>query len=156
MKIKCVAIGKTSGSYAIQQVQTYVKRIERYLSFELIELKEIKHNKNKPEDALILEEKRILTHIQDRDTLILFDEKGQHLDSKSFAQFITKQMMEQRGILVFCLGGAYGFSESLRKRAKGLVSLSAMTFPHQLARVIALEQLYRACTIINRHPYHHS
>ena len=87
--------------------------------------------------------------------MILFDEKGKQMDSKAFAQFISKQTMLESGSLVFCLRGAYGFSESLRKRAKGMVSLSPMTFPHQLARVIALEQLYRAYTIINHHPYHH-
>ncbi|MED5362558.1 MAG: 23S rRNA (pseudouridine(1915)-N(3))-methyltransferase RlmH, partial [Bacteroidota bacterium] len=84
-----------------------------------------------------------------------FDEKGKQMDSKTFSQFISKQTMLKSGTLVFCLGGAYGFSESLRKRAKRMVSLSPMTFPHQLARVIALEQLYRAYTIINHHPYHH-
>ena len=115
----------------------------------------IKHNKHNRENALFTEEKSIVKHVSSRDALILFDEKGKQMDSKAFAQFISKQTMLQSGTLVFCLGGAYGFSESLRKRAKGMVSLSSMTFPHQLARVIALEQLYRACTIINHHPYHH-
>ena len=155
MKIKCVAIGKTVGSYGLEEVQTYVKRIQHFMPFKFIELKEIKHNKHNRENALLTEEKSIVKHVSSRDALILFDEKGKQMDSKSFAQFISKQTMIQSGTLVFCLGGAYGFSESLRKRAKGMVSLSPMTFPHQLARVIALEQLYRACTIINHHPYHH-
>ncbi len=155
MKIKCVAIGKTVGLYAIEEVQTYVKRIQHFMPFEFIELKEIKHNKHNRENALLTEEKSILKHVSSRDALILFDEKGKQMDSKAFAQFISKQTMLKRGTLVFCLGGAYGFSESLRKRAKRMVSLSPMTFTHQLARVIALEQLYRAYTIINHHPYHH-
>ena len=155
MKIKCVAIGKTVGLYAIEEVQTYVKRIQHFMPFEFIELKEIKHNKHNRENALLTEEKSILKHVRSRDALILFDEKGKQMDSKAFAQFISKQTMLKRGTLVFCLGGAYGFSESLRKRAKRMVSLSPMTFTHQLARVIALEQLYRAYTIINHHPYHH-
>ena len=155
MKIKCVAIGKTVGSYGLEEVQTYVKRIQHFMPFEFIELKEIKHNKHNLENALLTEEKSIVKHVSSRDGLILFDEKGKQMDSKAFAQFISKQTMLQSGALVFCLGGAYGFSESLLKCAKGMVSLSPMTFPHQLARVIALEQLYRACTIINHHPYHH-
>ena len=154
MKIKCVAIGKTVGSYGIEEVKTYEKRIQYFMPFEFIELKEFKHNKHNRENALFSEEKSILKHVGSRDALILFDEKGKQMDSKTFAQFISKQTLESR-TLVFCLGGAYGFSESLRKRAKGLVSLSPMTFPHKLARVIAIEQLYRACTIINHHPYHH-
>ena len=155
MKIKCVVIGKTVGTYGLEEVQTYVKRIQHFMPFEFIELKEIKHNKHNLENALLTEEKSIVKHVSSRDGLILFDEKGKQMDSKAFAQFISKQTMLQSGTLVFCLGGAYGFSESLRKRAKGMVSLSPMTFPHQLARVIALEQLYRAYTIINHHPYHH-
>ena len=155
MKIKYVAIGKTVGSYGLEEVQTYVKRIQHFIPFEFIELKEIKHNKHNRENALLAEEISILKHVSNRDALILFDEKGKQMDSKAFAQFISKQTMLESGSLVFCLGGAYGFSESIRKRAKGMVSLSTMTFPHQLARVIALEQLYRAYTIINHHPYHH-
>ena len=155
MKIKCVAIGKTVGSYVIEEVQTYVKRIQHFIPFEFIELKEIKHNKHNRQNALLAEEISILKHVRSRDALILFDEKGKQMDSKAFAQFISKQTMLESGSLVFCLGGAFGFSESMRKRAKEMVSLSTMTFPHQLARVIALEQLYRAYTIINHHPYHH-
>ena len=155
MKIKYVAIGKTVGPYGLEEVQTYVKRIQHFIPFEFIELKEIKYNKHNRENALLAEEISILKHVRGRDALILFDEKGKQMDSKVFAQFISKQTMLESGTLVFCLGGAYGFSESLRKRAKRMVSLSPMTFPHQLARVIALEQLYRAYTIINHHPYHH-
>ncbi|MEC7617446.1 MAG: 23S rRNA (pseudouridine(1915)-N(3))-methyltransferase RlmH, partial [Bacteroidota bacterium] len=143
------------GSYGLEEVQTYVKRIQHFIPFEFIELREIKHNKDNRENALLAEEISILKHVRSRDALILFDEKGKQMDSKAFAQFISKQTMLESGSLVFCLGGAYGFSESMRKRAKGMVSLSTMTFPHQLARVIALEQLYRAYTIINHHPYHH-
>ena len=105
--------------------------------------------------ALQAEEELIMKHVGDRDALILFDEKGKQMDSKAFAQFIDKYSMTHGGTLVFCLGGAYGFSDSLRKRANGMVSFSPMTFPHQLARVVALEQVYRACTINNNHPYHH-
>ena len=155
MKIKCVGIGKTVGAYGLEQVQTYVKRIQRFIPFEWVELKEVKHHKNNPTTALQAEEELILKHVGNRDALILFDEKGKQMDSKAFAQFIDKHSMTHVGTLVFCLGGAYGFSDSLRKRANGMVSLSPMTFPHQLARMIALEQLYRACTINNHHPYHH-
>jgi len=155
MKMKCVGIGKTVGAYSLEQVQTYVQRTQRFIHFEWVELKEFKHHKHNPATALKAEEELILKHVGDRDALILFDEKGKQMDSKTFAQFIDKQSMTHGGSLVFCLGGAYGFSDSLRKRADGMVSLSPMTFPHQLARVVALEQLYRACTINNHHPYHH-
>ena len=155
MKMKCVGIGKTVGEYGLEQVQTYVQRIQRFMSFEWVELKEVKHNKNNRTTALQLEEELILKHVGDRDALILFDENGKQMDSKAFSLYINKYNMTHAGTLVFCLGGAYGFSDSLRKRANGMVSLSPMTFPHQLARVVALEQLYRACTINNRHPYHH-
>lgn len=155
MKMKCVGIGKTVGAYGLEQVQTYVQRIQRFMSFEWVELKEVKHNKNNRTTALQHEEELILKHVGDRDALILFDENGKQMDSKAFSQYVNKYNMTHGGTLVFCLGGAYGFSDSLRKRANGMVSLSTMTFPHQLARVVALEQLYRACTINNRHPYHH-
>jgi 23S rRNA (pseudouridine1915-N3)-methyltransferase len=155
MKMKCVGIGKTVGAYGLEQVQTYVQRIQRFMSFEWVELKEVKHNKNNRTTALQHEEELILKHVGDRDALILFDENGKQMDSKAFSQYVNKYNMTHGGTLVFCLGGAYGFSDSLRKRANGMVSLSPMTFPHQLARVVALEQLYRACTINNRHPYHH-
>ena len=155
MKMKCVGIGKTVGEYGLKQVQTYVKRIQRFMPFEWVELKEVKHYKNNPTTALKAEEELILKYVGDRNALILFDEKGKQMDSKAFAQFIDNHRMTHGGALVFCLGGAYGFSDSLRKRANGMVSLSPMTFPHQLARVVALEQLYRACTINNYHPYHH-
>lgn len=155
MKMKCVGIGKTVGQYGLEQVQTYVKRIQRFMPFEWIELKEVKHHRNNPITALQAEQELILKYVSDRDALILFDEKGKQMDSKVFAQFIDKHSMIHGGTLVFCLGGAYGFSDSLRQRANGMVSLSPMTFPHQLARVVALEQLYRACTINNHHPYHH-
>jgi 23S rRNA (pseudouridine1915-N3)-methyltransferase len=155
MKMKCVGIGKTVGAYGLEQVQTYVQRIQRFMSFEWVELKDVKHNKNNRTTALQHEEELILKHVGDRDALILFDENGKQMDSKAFSQYVNKYNMTHGGTLVFCLGGAYGFSDSLRKRANGMVSLSPMTFPHQLARVVALEQLYRACTINNRHPYHH-
>ena len=155
MKMKCIGIGKTVGAYTLEKVQIYVKRIQHFIPFEWVELKEFKHHKNNSTTALQAEEELILKYVSDRDALILFDEKGKQMNSKVFAQFINKYSMIQGGTLVFCLGGAYGFSDSLRKRANEMVSLSAMTFPHQLARVVALEQLYRACTINNHHPYHH-
>ena len=155
MKMKCIGIGKTVGAYALEKVQIYVKRIQHFIPFEWVELKEFKHHKNNSKTTLQAEEELILKYVSDRDALILFDEKGKQMNSKVFAQFIDKHSMIHGGNLVFCLGGAYGFSDSLRKRANGMVSLSPMTFPHQLARVVALEQLYRACTINNHHPYHH-
>lgn len=155
MKMKCIGIGKTVGAYGLEQVQTYVKRIQRFMPFEWVELKEVKHHKKNPTTALQAEEELFLKHVGDRDAMILFDEKGKQMNSKAFAQFIDKYSITNVGTLVFCLGGAYGFSDSLRKRTNQMVSLSPMTFPHQLARVVALEQLYRACTINNHHPYHH-
>lgn len=155
MKMKCVGIGKTVGAYGLKQVKIYVERIQRFMPFEWIELKEVKHHKNNPKTSLQAEEELILKHVSDGDALILFDEKGKRMGSTGFAQFINKHSMTYGGTLVFCLGGAYGFGDSLRKRANGMVSLSPMTFPHQLARVVALEQIYRACTINNHHPYHH-
>lgn len=155
MKMKCVGIGKTIGEYGLEKVQSYVKRIQRFMPFEWVELKEVKNHKNNQETARRHEEELILNNIGDRDTLILFDENGKQMNSKTFAQFIYNYSITHSGTIVFCVGGAYGFSDSLRKRADEMVSLSLMTFPHQLARVIALEQLYRACTINNHHPYHH-
>ena len=153
--MKCIGMGKTVGAYGLEKVQIYVKRIQHFMPFEWVELKEFKHHKNNPATALQAEEELILKHVRSRDALILLDEKGKLMDSKAFAQFIDKQNMTHGGTLVFCLGGAYGFGDSLHKRANGMVSLSPMTFPHQLARVVALEQIYRACTINNHHPYHH-
>jgi len=154
MKLKCIAIGKTSTPHGIDQVQLYTQRIQRFVPFEWIELKEAKHLKNNPSNTLKLEGENVLKALGTNDTLILFDEKGKSMDSIGFARFMDRQSIAHKTI-VFCIGGAYGFSESLRKRANGTISLSPMTFPHQLARVVGLEQIYRGCTIINNHPYHH-
>ena len=118
MKMKCVGIGKTVGAYGLEQVQTYVKRIQRFMPFEWVELKEVKHHKNNPTTALQAEEELILKHVSDRDALILFDEKGKQMNSRAFAQFIDKHSMTHGGTLVFCLGGAYGFSSWKYLRAK--------------------------------------
>ena len=101
MKMKCVGIGKTVGEYGLKQVQTYVKRIQRFMPFEWVELKEVKHYKNNPTTALKAEEELILKYVGDRNALILFDEKGKQMDSKAFAQFIDNHRMTHGGALVF-------------------------------------------------------
>ena len=155
MKLHLWTIGKTNDAYIKEGCDQYVKRLPHYLPFEYIEIPEPKNTKLSSDVLKKEEEKIILSKLQDSDQLILLDEKGSEFTSVEFGQFIQKKMNSVAGNLIFLIGGPYGFSETIYKRANGKVALSKMTLSHQMVRLFALEQLYRACTIIKGEKYHH-
>ncbi len=155
MKTIFLFTGKTRNSYLVEGINDYLNRIKHYISFELIELPEIKNfGKLSPLRIKEIEENLILRSILEGDMLVLLDEKGKEFNSRKFASFIEAQMLVSVRRLVFAVGGAWGFSEKVYERANYRLSLSKMTFPHQLVRLIFMEQFYRALTILKRESYH--
>ncbi|XOV68971.1 MAG: 23S rRNA (pseudouridine(1915)-N(3))-methyltransferase RlmH [Fluviicola sp.] len=157
MTIKVICIGKTGKSFLIDGEREYLNRLKHYVKIEKIELPDIKNARKLSQDQVKTEEgKALLKLIDTNDQVILLDEKGKHFSSEQFAVFLQKRFNQGGKCLVFVIGGAYGFSEELYQRAQNKLSLSAMTFSHQMIRMIFLEQLYRAMTIQKGEPYHHS
>ncbi len=137
-------------------MQNYIKRVRHYLNFEFIELPDIKKGKKTTQEAQKeLEGEFILSKIQPNEEVILLDEKGKQFTSKEFSQLLEKKMIYSHKNITFIVGGAYGFSEKVYKMADSKVSLSKMTFSHQMIRLLFVEQIYRAMTIIKNEPYHH-
>jgi len=156
MKIKLIAVGKTDNKNLQQLIDAYIKRLKHYVGFEFLVIPDIKNTKNLRESQQKdTEGAVILKHLQPSDQLLLLDENGKSFTSVAFAKFLQKKMLSGCKQLVFVIGGPYGFSEAVYKRADGKISLSAMTFSHQMVRLFAVEQLYRAFTIIKNEPYHH-
>jgi 23S rRNA (pseudouridine1915-N3)-methyltransferase len=156
MKIKLLAIGKTDHKQLMQLISEYQKRLTHYVRFELEIIADIKNAKNLSQ--LQQKEKEgqlILSKIQTSDQLLLLDDKGKHFTSIEFSQFLQKKMNTGLKQLVFVIGGPYGFSEEVYKKASGKISLSKMTFSHQMIRLFFIEQLYRGFTILKNEPYHH-
>ena len=156
MKIKILAIGKTDDKNLLSLIQTYERRLTHYVKFELIVIPDIKNTKN----LSIKEQKEkegelILKNTQPTDHLILLDEKGKDFDSIEFSQFLQKKMNSGIKNLVLVIGGPYGFSENIYQKAQSKISLSKMTFSHQMIRLFIVEQIYRAFTILKNEPYHH-
>ncbi|MCB0618608.1 MAG: 23S rRNA (pseudouridine(1915)-N(3))-methyltransferase RlmH [Saprospiraceae bacterium] len=156
MKVELWQIGKTAFPYLREGMDVYEKRIRRYLPFEVVTLPDIRHAaKLSVEELQRQEGERILGKIQPQDYLILLDERGKTGNSREFAEFLQKGLLGSHRRIVFQIGGAYGFSEEVYRRADRKIALSAMTFSHQLVRLIFLEQLYRAFSILHNEPYHH-
>lgn len=156
MKITFLVVGKTNHSSLIQLQEEYQNRLKHYISFETITIPELKNTKNISEsEQKEKEADLILKQLEAADEVILLDEKGKQLMSVAFSEFLSKKMLASHKRMVFVVGGPYGFSERIYNRANGLISLSAMTFSHQMIRVIFVEQLYRAFTILKGEPYHH-
>jgi 23S rRNA (pseudouridine1915-N3)-methyltransferase len=156
VKIKLIVIGKTDQAYLQEGIQVYHKRIPHYLPFEYQLVPDVKNTRKLSEEQQKEKEgELILTQIKPGDELILLDEKGKSLRSTEFARFLEKKMLGGVKTLVFVIGGPYGFSDAVYQKAQGKVSLSKMTFSHQLIRLVFSEQLYRALSIINNEPYHH-
>lgn len=147
-------VGKTSENYFSEAISEYEKRIKRYIPFEVITIQDIKGIRDF-EVQRGQEGDLILKNIREDDYVILLDERGEFFSSIAFAGHISKISNNARKRIVFVIGGAYGFSEKVYDRANEKISLSKMTFSHQLVRVVFTEQLYRAFTIINNQPYHH-
>ena len=156
MKIKLLAIGKTDSKNLQQLIEEYTKRLGFYVPFSLEIIPDIKNSKNLSEAQQKKSEgDEILKRIDKPDTLILLDENGKTYSSVQFSEYLQKKMNSGLKTLVFVIGGPYGFSEEIYKRANGKVSLSTMTFSHQMVRLFFIEQLYRGFTILRNEPYHH-
>ena len=155
MKTELILIGKTNSKHFQAGIDDYSERITHYMPFSIITLPDIKNSKSLTETLIKEREgEQILKNIQPSDCLVLLDEHGKEHRSVDFTKWLEgKQLTSRR--LVFCIGDAYGFSDSVYKRANEMVSLSKMTFSHQMVRLIFTEQLYRACTIMKGEPYHH-
>lgn len=137
-------------------IEIYRKRLVRYLAFESTELMAAGGAKMPEEKILQLEAVKLLAAVKPSDWLVLLDDKGAQFTSEGLAAWMNKKMISISGDLVFACGGAYGFHSSVYERANEKLSLSAMTFTHQMVRLIFTEQLYRAMTILKNEPYHHS
>lgn len=157
MKITLIAIGKTEDKYLIEGIEKYLNRLKHYINFNLLIIPDIKNTKNLTEGQQKNKEaEAIHKQISASDVIVLMDEKGKKYSSISFANYLNKQMIGSVQHLVFIIGGPYGFDESIYKRANTTISLSDMTFSHQMVRLFFIEQLYRAFTILKNEPYHHA
>ena len=156
MKIKLLVIGKTNKNYLLEGEQDYEKRLSYYCKFSELIIPKIKNRPKFSNNELIIKEgKLILSKLNNGDEVILLDEKGKHYSSIEFSNFISNKIMVRTKSLVFVIGGAFGFSDEVHKRAGSKTSLSKMTFSHQMVRIIFKEQLYRTFTIIKGEKYHH-
>lgn len=156
MKITLLSIGKTEESYLKDGIDKYLSRLKHYIKFEVTEIPELKNTKALSEQQQkVKEAELIFKNTATTDHIVLLDENGQELTSVAFAQLLNKKMTASVQNLVFVIGGPYGFDESVYKRANGKVSLSQMTFSHQMVRLFFVEQVYRAFTILKGEPYHH-
>ena len=156
MKITLLVVGKTVGKNLIEMIDEYVKRLRFYTDFEMVVIPDLKNNKNMSFDVQKEKEgEMILRSLNDSDEVILMDEHGKEYSSVEFASQVEKKMASGLKRLVFVIGGPYGFAPVVYSRANGKISLSRMTFSHQMVRVIFTEQLYRAFTILKNEPYHH-
>lgn len=156
MKIKLLVVGKTQSKELAGLIDTYTKRVNRYLPFEIEVINDLKKAKNLPENTLKLKEgELILDRLRDSDTVFLLDENGKQFSSVEFSRFLQEQLNRGGKQLVFIVGGAYGFDKAVHNRAQGKISLSKMTFSHQMVRLFFVEQLYRGFSILRNEPYHH-
>ncbi len=156
MKTVLLAIGKTDSAYIQTGITDYVGRLSHYIPFDFLTLPDVKNVKNMTEEQQkVAEGKLILQQVENSDLLILLDEGGKMFTSREFAQYFVKTTLSGVRRAIFVIGGPYGFSQEVYSRANAKVSLSPMTFSHQMVRLIFIEQLYRAQTIIKGEPYHH-
>lgn len=156
MKATLLVVGKTVDPHFIASINEYVQRTRHYLSFDLEVIPELKNTKNlNSAQQKAKEGELILKALQPGDYVVLLDEHGKEFRSVEFAQWIQKKMVSVAKRLIFIVGGPYGFSEEIYQVAQEKISLSKMTFSHQMIRLIFVEQIYRAMTILNNEPYHH-
>lgn len=155
MKTELLLVGRTTDKHFLAGISDYAARISHYMPFNIIVIPELRNTKNLTEEQQKMAEgDLILKQLQPTDTVVLLDEHGRELRSVELARWLElKQQTARR--LVFVIGGPYGFSSAVYKRADEKLSLSKLTFSHQMVRLVFTEQLYRACTIIKGEPYHH-
>jgi 23S rRNA (pseudouridine1915-N3)-methyltransferase len=155
VKILLFVTGKTDEPYLEEGIRKYTDRIIHYLPFEIVVFQDLKNRRSlSPDQQKKLEGEVILSKLQSGDEVFLLDEKGRQPSSRGFSEIIEKQMLSGQKRLIFIVGGPYGFSAEMYARAQGKLSLSGMTFSHQMVRLIFVEQLYRALTIIKGEQYH--
>jgi 23S rRNA (pseudouridine1915-N3)-methyltransferase len=156
MNIRLLTIGKTDNKELQSLIEDYTKRLSFYIKFDLEIIPDIKNVKNLSEAQQKEKEgELILSKIAPTDHLILLDENGKTFSSVGFSNFLQKKMNAGTKTVVFVIGGPYGFSETVYQKAQGKVSLSEMTFSHQMVRLFVIEQIYRGFTILRNEPYHH-
>lgn len=157
MKFRLITIGKTGKSYFIEAENEYLKRLAKYIHFEKYEIPDLKNAKNLTRDQIKSEEGKLLLSKLDKGALVvLLDENGKTTSSEGFARWIQTEMNRGHKAVNFLIGGAYGFSPEVYAAASAKMSLSQMTFNHQMVRMIFIEQVYRAFSILNGEPYHHA
>ena len=156
MKVKLLSIGKTESSYLLKGMKDYETRIKRYVSLEMIEVPGLKNASHLGKQEWKAKEATKLTpFLANKDIIVLLDEKGKEMTSIEFSSFLNQKFSSGSKNLVFVVGGPYGFDESITKMADFRLSLSQLTFSHQMVRLFFLEQLYRALTILRNEAYHH-
>ena len=156
MEVKLVTVGKTDVPWVKEGLDLYVSRLRHYVPFSLVEIPQLKNVSAFSEDQIREKEgELVLKQVAPGDTVILLDERGKEYRSVEWADWIGRQLARGGKALVFVVGGAYGFPQKVYDRADGMVSLSRMTFSHQMVRTVFAEQLYRAFTILKGEPYHH-
>ncbi len=156
MKIELWTFGKENKDYVKEGIQLFTKRIKKYTPFDIKVLSAGKKaGKLSPEDLKLKEAEVVKKRLSADHTLITLDEKGECLSSVQFAQFIASRQLASDKVLVFLIGGAYGVDDQILKKSQKVISLSALVFPHQMVRLIMVEQIYRAFSILNHQPYHH-
>ena len=156
MKIHFLVVGKTTEKYMQTGIDEYVRRLLRYIPFSMEVLPELKNAKNLTfEQQKEKDSQAILNALQEGDYVVLLDEKGKEYSSVAFSDYLARKMQIVPKRLVFVVGGPYGFSAEMYDRANEKLSVSKMTFSHQMIRLIFVEQLYRAMTILRGEPYHH-
>lgn len=157
LKFILIAIGKTDSPYADEGIKEYEKRLNKYMTFGIKLIPDIRNSRNMPETVQKEKEgEALLEETGANDILILVDERGKEMNSPDFSRFIENiTVNSSKKRILFAVGGPYGFSEKVYRRADYKIALSKMTFSHQMVRLIFMEQLYRAMTIIRHEPYHH-
>ncbi len=156
MKICLLVVGKTDAAYIRAGIEEYEKRLIHYVPYEMKILPDVKNSKSLTEELQKEKEgELILAQLQAGDWVVLLDEKGKQFDSVGFSEFVAQKMLKGLKRLVFVIGGPYGFAQAVYREASEKISLSKMTFSHQMVRMIFTEQLYRAMTIMKGEPYHH-
>lgn len=156
MKITLLTVGKTDRDWVRQGLDIYVSRLKHYIPFAMTEIPELKNVSSLSKDQIKTREgELILKNIRPTDDVILLDERGKQYSSMEFAKVLQDKISYIGKDIVFIIGGAYGFSDDVYQRADSKISLSRMTFSHQMVRAIFAEQIYRAFTIMKGEPYHH-
>ncbi len=156
MKVVLLSVGKTDEDFYAQAMDIFRKRLSHYIPFDLEFVPDVKNTKNLSEkEQKSLEGEALLNRIRQGDHVVLLDDKGKQYSSVEFSRFMEKKAHSVSKRLVFVIGGPYGFPDDVYRRANEKLSLSRMTFTHQMVRLVFVEQLYRAMTILNGEPYHH-